>query len=284
MSTRRVVVVTGAGSGIGAALTRRLGGDGWDVFAVVRSDQHLEELSTVPNVFPIRADLRDVDEVEQAAASIRATAGSIDALVNNAGIVSAGAVATTPMKVWQDTFDTNVIGSLRITQALLPMLRRGGRIVVVSSAAAGAVVCPQGPYAASKAALEITFEALAQELFPADQRVVIVQPGIVPTPIYKNLPMGTETLSGPGLQMGLRLAAFVKAQLRQPNPVSEVVDAIVEALTSANPPLRLTVDKAELVSRRRNIDDATWVAWWGQEDDGAWRQMFEPLIGLPAPS
>ena len=115
----RTAVVTGASSGIGAATARRLVKDGYEVIAAARREDRLAALAQETGVRAARLDVTDADSV----AEFAATVGELDVLVNNAGgAFGADPVATGSVADWQAMFDVNVLGTLRVTQALLPKL------------------------------------------------------------------------------------------------------------------------------------------------------------------
>jgi NADP-dependent 3-hydroxy acid dehydrogenase YdfG len=179
---RRVAVVTGGGSGIGAATARRLAADGFDVVVTGRRRERLDavaaELGSAARA--ISMDLTDVAEVRAAAEEI----GACDVLVNNAG----GALGTDPAESgdpdeWRVMYESNVLGSLHVTQALLPALRRssGATVVLVTSLAAEVVYPGGGGYTAAKHAQRALAETLRLELNGERIRVVEVAPGLVRT-------------------------------------------------------------------------------------------------------
>src|SRR5579859_6107363 len=152
MDDRRVAVVTGVSSGIGAAIARRLAARGYRVFGTVRS-----EGTAVPQgVEPIVLDVRDDASVERGIAAVVERAGRVDALVNNAGGTIVGAIEETGLDQARDLFDVNFFGAVRVTQRVLPIMRaqKSGRVVFLSSVL-GFMPAPfMGFYAASKHALE----------------------------------------------------------------------------------------------------------------------------------
>jgi NADP-dependent 3-hydroxy acid dehydrogenase YdfG len=178
---RRTAVVTGASSGIGAATARRLAAEGYDVVAAARRRDRLEKLAA--DVPGIRAVTLDVTSAE----SVAAFADSLDdiaVLVNNAG----GAIGVEPVERadpadWQRMFDTNVLGVLRVTQALLPALERGsGGHVVVTGSIAGHLVYEGGAgYCAAKHGAAAVAETLRLELSGRPIRISEVAPGMVHT-------------------------------------------------------------------------------------------------------
>jgi NADP-dependent 3-hydroxy acid dehydrogenase YdfG len=179
--SRGTAVVTGASSGIGAATARRLAAEGYDVVAAARRRDRLDALAAeVPG---LRAVTLDVTSVE----SVRALAGSLDdvaVLVNNAG----GAIGVEPIERadpadWRQMYETNVIGVLRVTQALLPALERGagGHVVVTGSIAGHLVYEGGGGYTAAKHGATALVETLRLELNGRPVRITEVAPGMVRT-------------------------------------------------------------------------------------------------------
>lgn len=186
MSKRGVAVVTGASSGIGAATARRLGAEGFHVVAAARRSDRLADLveeitDRGGSAIAVRCDITD----EASVAELAATAGgSVALLVNNAGgargidPVASGSIAD-----WQWMYDVNVLGTLRVTQALLPALDASGAgtIVVVGSTAAFTVYEGGGGYTAAKHAENALVGTLRLELNGRPVRVIEIDPGMVAT-------------------------------------------------------------------------------------------------------
>ena len=172
------VVVTGASSGIGAATARRLAGDGWSVVAVARRAERLEALADEIGCEVVVADVTDDGDVARLAAAV----GDCDALVNNAGgAVGMDAVADSGVQDWAAMFDANVLGTLRVTQALLPALRAGdgGDIVMMGSTAGFVAYEGGGGYVAAKHGVHALAATLRLELCGEPVRVVEIAPGMV---------------------------------------------------------------------------------------------------------
>jgi NAD(P)-dependent dehydrogenase (short-subunit alcohol dehydrogenase family) len=285
MPSRRAVV-TGAGSGIGAAITSQLAAQGWQVIGTARSQSGVAELQQLPNVVGVRADIRTEEGAGALADRVRALGGQLDALVNNAGILAAGTVGGSPPEVWEQAMATNFFGTLRVTRALLPALTGSqGRIVAISSVACDVTASPQGPYTASKAALEQAMQALDQELVTTGVRVTILRLGIVPTPIHRH-PVGADALDPTGRRLGARLAAVVRGQLAgSPTRPADVGVAVSQLLSDPAPPLRVTLgeDAHALLRARSRATDRDWARWWATEDDAAWRAGFQERTGLAPP-
>jgi NADP-dependent 3-hydroxy acid dehydrogenase YdfG len=184
MSTR-IAVVTGASSGIGAATTRRLVAEGFHVVAVARRADRLADLAAeLGDVTPVTADVTSDADVTALAAAVATVPGDLELLVNNAGgAAGADDVEHADLAEWQWMFDVNVLGTVRVTKALLPRLEASGRatIVVLSSTAGLIVYEGGGGYTAAKHAQTAVAETLRLELNGRPIRVIEIDPGMVKT-------------------------------------------------------------------------------------------------------
>ncbi|MER7130539.1 SDR family oxidoreductase [Streptosporangium saharense] len=177
----RTAVVTGASSGIGEATARRLAAEGFDVVAAARRRDRLDRLAAeVPGIRAVSLDITSQESVDALAASL----DRCDVLVNNAG----GAIGLEPVAAgnvddWQRMYDTNVLGSLRVTKALLPLLVASGDGVLVMLTSVAGLVSYEGGggYNAAKHAQTAMTEVLRLELCGEPVRVVEVAPGMVHT-------------------------------------------------------------------------------------------------------
>jgi NADP-dependent 3-hydroxy acid dehydrogenase YdfG len=181
IDSRPTAVVTGASSGIGAATARRLAADGFSVVAAARRRDRLERLAAeTEGIRPVVLDVTDQSSVDALTAGLQ----DVAVLVNNAG----GAIGTEPVEAadpadWKAMFETNVLGVLRVTKALLPALERGsGGHIVVTGSIAGHLVYEGGAgYTAAKHAATAVVETLRLELNGRPVRVTEVAPGMVKT-------------------------------------------------------------------------------------------------------
>jgi NAD(P)-dependent dehydrogenase (short-subunit alcohol dehydrogenase family) len=178
----RVVLITGASAGLGAAAAAHLAHLGHRVYGTSRraefpATETSAERTPYPRLIPM--DVRDEASVQRAVEHVTKCEDGIDVVVNNAGVGLAGAIEDTSVDEANALFDTNLFGVLRVCRAVLPGLRarRRGLIVNVSSLG-GLVTIPfQGFYSASKYALESMSDALRMELAPFGVRVVLIEPG-----------------------------------------------------------------------------------------------------------
>lgn len=188
----KAALVTGSSKGIGAATARRLQQSGFFVYLHGRNRADLEALETELDQRDsiLVADLADPASVDQLADEVRKRLASkgqeLKILVNNAGIFARGFSDTTDPAVWREQMQVNLLSPVRLTELLLPELRKGksSAIVNVSSTLGLRPTADTGAYSASKAAMINWTQSLALELGPASIRVNCVCPGIVDTPIH----------------------------------------------------------------------------------------------------
>jgi 2-keto-3-deoxy-L-fuconate dehydrogenase len=174
-----VAVVTGGGSGIGAAVVRVLRERGAEVAVL-----DLDTAGVGDDVFAVRADVTDDDSVRQAVTTVVQRFGRLDILVNNAGIGAQGTVADNDDDEWHHVLDVNVLGMVRTTRAALPHLRHSPAAAVVNtcSIAATAGLPQRALYSASKGAVLALTRAMAADHLPEGIRVNCVNPGTADTP------------------------------------------------------------------------------------------------------
>ncbi|MGN9841583.1 SDR family NAD(P)-dependent oxidoreductase [Nonomuraea sp. H19] len=176
---RRTAVVTGASSGIGEATARRLAAEGYDVVAGARRRDRLDELAVkVPSIRPVTLDVTAQESVDALVASLE----RCDVLVNNAGgALGLESVAEGRPADWQRMYDVNVLGSLRMTQALIPkLIESGDGVLVMLTSTAGLVSYEGGGgYCAAKHAQTSMTETLRLELVGQPVRIVEIAPGMV---------------------------------------------------------------------------------------------------------
>ncbi|WP_431103371.1 SDR family oxidoreductase [Roseateles noduli] len=173
----KTVLITGCSSGYGLATARHFHAQGWQVIATMRTPRDID----IPPSSRFRVVALDVTRPESIARALE-DIGTIDVLVNNAGIGLFGAFEATPMTTVRDVFETNTFGTLAMCQAVIPRLReqRSGTIVNVTSSATLAPFPLVAAYTASKTAIEGFSASLALELRDFDVRVRLVEPGYGP--------------------------------------------------------------------------------------------------------
>ena len=176
-------VVTGASSGIGAASVRRLRAEGWDVVAVARRADRLADLAAETGAEAFPADLTVADDVARLAAHVAQT-GPLTSIVNIAGgALGLDPVETSDIDQWRRMYEVNVLGTLRVTQSLLPLLRAngGGDVLVVTSTAAHGAYEGGAGYTGAKHAERMLATTLRWEIVGEPIRVIEISPGSVQT-------------------------------------------------------------------------------------------------------
>lgn len=179
-SDRRTAFVTGASSGIGAATAVRLAEEGFDVVVGARRLDRLQKVAAASHGGAVELDVTDPGSVERVAEQL----DRVDVLVNNAGLASGlDPVAELTDEQVETMFQTNVLGLIRVTRALLPKLEAGGNghIVNVGSTAALETYPGGGGYTASKHAVRAITETLRKELLGKPIRITEIDPGLVQT-------------------------------------------------------------------------------------------------------
>jgi short-subunit dehydrogenase len=234
-----VALVTGASSGIGLVTAQALLGAGYRVFGTSRKGTGADNGITM-----LVCDVTDDVSVRGMVDLVLASAGRIDLLVNNAGIGLLGAAEESSAAQAQALFDVNVFGLLRVTNAVLPAMRRrrGGRIVNMSSIL-GLIPSPYNAlYAATKHAVEGYSESLDHELRADGIRVVLVEPGVTRTAFEANITRPDRPLAMHDAQRG-RMEALMRDWIAKGDAPEVVAAAVVKAATARLPKRRYTAGK-----------------------------------------
>jgi NAD(P)-dependent dehydrogenase (short-subunit alcohol dehydrogenase family) len=234
----RAVLVTGASAGIGYAVTQALSTRRFRIYAAARSAPPFPH-----NVLAITLDVTDPASVADAAKEVEAAEpDGLYALINNAAVLVQGPVELVPPAEWHRQFAVNVYGPALVTQAFLPLLRRGhGRIINISAPTATLPAPYAAPISASKAALESISAALRVELAPWHIPVSIVQPSGTDTQIFTKAAAAAEqamAAADPDRQAlyAPQLAAVASAAARmRMAPVAAPAQVIVRAVEAKHP-------------------------------------------------
>jgi NAD(P)-dependent dehydrogenase (short-subunit alcohol dehydrogenase family) len=187
----RVAIVTGASSGIGEATARALVGRGATVVLVARAEEKLEVLeseisSSGGRTLALRTDVSDRESVEAMVERAVEAFGSLDILVNSAGLGLSGRVAEVRAEDLRYVFEVNVVGPLLCIQATLPYMGRGGRIINVSSVIGRRAIPKVGAYCATKFALNALSDSLRVEIADRGITVTSIYPGTTRTAFREN--------------------------------------------------------------------------------------------------
>jgi NAD(P)-dependent dehydrogenase (short-subunit alcohol dehydrogenase family) len=261
-------LITGASTGIGESTTLRLARAGWTVFAGVRSEQagaRLLQAGTAGKVIPLILDVTNAEQIAQAVTRVQqetrgSASGSLDALVNNAGVGFGGPLELIGIEDLRTQMEVNVLGQIAVTQAMLPALRHArGRIVFMSSVGGRVAMAFTAPYAASKHAIEAVADALRVELRSSGVQVALIEPGSVATPIWEKSRAQGDSLSVPAElqeQYGKVPAAMDKVlqdTAKRGIPPEQVAETIERALSARRMKTRYLIGRdarAMLIVRR----------------------------------
>jgi NAD(P)-dependent dehydrogenase (short-subunit alcohol dehydrogenase family) len=273
------VLITGTSKGIGLEAALAFGRAGYQVYATMRNPSHSPALAETAarEKLPIIVSAMDVDSDESVSRAIGAIlkGGSIDVLVNNAGIEREGAVEELPLAEFRAAMETNYFGAIRCIQAVVGQMRqrRSGCIINVTSVA-GRIACPpSAAYAASKFALEGLSEALAGEMKTFNVRIAMVEPGIVDTAMARRIERRPERDSVYGQRA--RFSTLYESALKNAVPPSVVADKMVEIVKSGTWQLRHSVgpDARPFLEWRSQMTDEAWVALNAGDDETWFRSV-----------
>lgn len=179
---RPVALLTGGGTGIGAATARLLTANGWDVVICGRRQAALDEVASATGAVAIQADVSRETDAARLAAEIADRFGHLDGLVLNAAVSVPGRFADLTDDDWQSMLDTNLVAAARLTRGCMPLLvRSGGAVVGVASLAALRASSFMSGYAASKAGLGMMLQSVAVEYGKKGVRANLLCPGLVRT-------------------------------------------------------------------------------------------------------
>jgi NAD(P)-dependent dehydrogenase (short-subunit alcohol dehydrogenase family) len=269
MAVSRAVLITGCSSGIGRATALQLAAAGWPVYATARRAQSIEDLAPACKLLPL--DVSDEDSMVAAVQAVETEAGAVGVLINNAGYSQSGAIESVPIELARKQMEANFFGPARLTQLVLPGMRRQswGRIVNVSSIG-GRITFPGGGfYHASKYALEALSDALRFELYPFGIIVVLIEPGLIRSGFGEAAVRNME-VAGPGeapyTSFNTSVAAITRRVYERGlasklgGSPEEVAKVIERALKVQHPrPRYLVTPSAWLIlTMRRLLPDRLW--------------------------
>jgi NADP-dependent 3-hydroxy acid dehydrogenase YdfG len=221
--TDRVVLVTGASSGIGRATALALSAAGAKVAVGARRRDRLEQLidEAPGEMIALELDVTDPDSVTRAIQAVVGRFGHLDALVNNAGLMHSGMILGADTQEWVRMVETNLLGSMYAVHAALPhLIASRGAIVQVSSTSGRIASMGSGAYAATKFGISAFAESLRQEVAGQGVRVIVVEPGFVATEL-------TSHITDPAMRA---LAADIGQSMRTLDP-ADIAEAVVYALS-----------------------------------------------------
>src|ERR687884_681527 len=266
-TNQKVAIVTGSSTGIGYETSIALAREGFLTYATMRNLNKAEGIKSAANKenMPIRTKQLDVTDdlsVKNAVEAITSeTGGRIDVLVNNAGYGLNGAFEDLAMDEIKAQYETNFFGLIRVTQAVLPIMRRqkSGTIVNISSGA-GRFGFPSGSaYVSTKFAVEGLSESISYELEPFGIKVVIVEPGVIRTNFGNGLVVARKSQdpNSPYSQMMKKIGTSFEELMKNSSSPDLVTNVVLKAVKDENPNLRYLAgnDVEQWLEAKRNMSD-----------------------------
>jgi len=263
----KTVIITGCSSGIGQATAARLAKGDWTVYATARKPETLAGLENA-GCRTLALDVTDEASMVAAVDAVTTESGRIDALVNNAGYSQSGASETLDVDDVRRQFETNVFGLLRLSQLVLPTMRKqgDGRIVNISSMGGRLVFPGGGAYHATKYAVEAFSDALRFEVAGFGIKVVIIEPGLI-TSNFDQAAVGSMDLDddGPYGTFNQTVASatsdIYKGPMRyfggSPDAVAKVIEKVLEA-RRPRPRYKVTASAKVALASRSLMTDRMW--------------------------
>ena len=263
----RVAVVTGSSSGIGFETSLMLARNGFQTYATMRDPEkgeNIKSIATKENL-PIHIEQLDVTDnksVTNAIQAIVSKANSIDVLVNNAGYALTGAFEDLAIEEIKAQYETNLFGLIRTTQAVLPIMRKqkSGTIVNISSGAGRFGYAGASAYISTKFAVEGLSESMSYELEPFGIKVILVEPGVIRTNVFKNIVTAkkSQNPNSPYSQIMQKMSTSFEHMLENASSSPDLVAKVVlQAVTSENPSLRYLAGKdvERWIEAKRSMSD-----------------------------
>lgn len=259
----KVILVTGASSGMGKETAKTLAKEGHIVYAVARRMEKMEDLKQF-GVIPIKMDITKDEDMVAVVNQITEENGGVDVFFSNAGYGVQGSMEETDMDEARRQFEVNLFGGARLTQLLLPYMRKkkAGTIIYTSSIA-GKIHGPLSAwYIASKHAVEGFADSMRVELLPFGIDVAIIEPGAINTELLYNYidPMVERSGKGAYASMTKALADWSWKRAKDPkqySPPSVIADTVLKIINSKNPKSRYAVGKGAkmFINSRKLISD-----------------------------
>ncbi len=245
---KKVILITGASSGIGKVSAEKLLAEGYIVYSAARRVEQMEGLKE-RGAHVLKMDVTNENDLKEGVGRIMEEQGRIDVLFNNAGYGLYGAVEDIPLEDVQRQFEVNLFGLARLTQLVLPSMReRKKGAIINTSSMGGRIYTPLGAwYHATKHALEGWSDCLRLELSAFNIDVVVIQPGIIETAFADVLsaPMLQYSADGPYGQLAKRVAEASRKSYESGggSPASVIADVVSKVVAAQKPKTRYAAGK-----------------------------------------
>ncbi len=250
MSNQKVVLITGASSGVGQSTARLLSQKGYKVFGTTRNPTSVK---AIPTIELLALDVRNDNSVQACVEAVTSQVGRLDVLVNNAAYELAGALEEISLEEAKAQFETNFFGVVRMVRAVLPLMRQQnqGQIINVSSFSGVSAIPFIGIYSASKFALEGYTEALRMELKPFDIQVSLTEASFLKTPMMDKRQASAAQLKEYDSWRQRAFNAIRNYEQKAPGP-ELVSETILKIISSKTPQLHYLIGpQAKFFSRMK---------------------------------
>ena len=270
---KQVAIITGCSSGIGYETSILLAKNGFKTYATMRNIEKGDKLKDIAekenlDLKIIKLDVTDDYSIKNAINEIIRETSRIDILVNNAGNNIAGTVEDLSIEEFKEQFETNFFGLVRVTKAVLPIMRnQNSGIIVNLSSIVGKMAIPlNSAYTSSKFAVEGFSESVRYELEDFGIKVILIEPGVIKSNFYENIKMSKNSLTDPNSPyqpITQKIFEAFLSMIQYAFPAKIVAEVILEAITSDNPKIRYAVgdDAKSITEAKKRLSDKEFENW-----------------------
>ncbi len=248
----RYALVTGATSGLGAQIAKRMSESGWYVFACGRNQKALEEISKTTYATPLEVDVTDQESINRAYEEVCKETNHLDALINFSGVQQMGSLVEGDITIIEKMLEVNLMGMVRMNKTFFPLVKQcNGRIINCSSECGWMTPQPfNGPYTLSKYAVEAYNDSLRRELMFLDIPVIKIQPGSFKTAMHNSTTKSFDKLiKGTSLYREVleKMKGMMVIELKMANDPECLVETVMKALDDPCPRRKYRVKNSPLL-------------------------------------
>ena len=281
------VFITGSSTGIGLAAAEHFTAKGYQVIATARNPESSEGLQSLDkkssSAMVLSLDVTDQASVDTTIKRVTDEVGAIDVLINNAGIGHGMSVENTSIDKAREIMETNYFGAYRMMKAVIPTMRAkgSGTIINISSQAGRRPFFLQGPYCASKYALNGLSETLAHEVAKFGIRVALVEPGVVRTPIFSKNALPEEDKKHYEMLQSRTVRSITKGLMETGCDPIDIAKCMEEIVVSESPKMHYLLEKDARDNIRVYDEDGpeAWVEDGKIEDDDEYFKVQKERYG-----
>lgn len=248
----RYGLVTGATSGLGKEIAKRMSESGWYVFACGRNEESLEEIKNTTYAHPLKIDVTSQESIDAAFEEVSSVTDRLDALVNFSGVQQMSSLIEGEVKVIEQMIEVNLMGMIKMNKTFFPLIKKAnGRIINCSSECGWMTPQPfNGPYTLSKYAVEAYNDSLRRELMFVDIPVIKIQPGSFKTAMHgKTTASFDRMISGTNMYSDVlqKMKGMMDIELKMANDPKYLVDAVMKALNDHTPKQKYRVKNSPIL-------------------------------------